>query len=61
MSIINQGAFFSPYYLFDLLGRQHALTGRCSSARFFMTVMQRVFQQRRAAFQTQVQEALGQG
>jgi type I restriction-modification system DNA methylase subunit len=22
--IINQGAFFSPYYLFDLLGRQHA-------------------------------------
>lgn len=23
-AIINQGAFFSPYYLFDLLGRQHA-------------------------------------
>ncbi|MFP4440914.1 MAG: Eco57I restriction-modification methylase domain-containing protein, partial [Chloroflexaceae bacterium] len=22
--IINQGAFFSPYYLFDLLGRRHA-------------------------------------
>jgi hypothetical protein len=22
--IVNQGAFFSPYYLFDLLGRQHA-------------------------------------
>ena len=22
--IINQGAFFSPYYLFDLLARQHA-------------------------------------
>lgn len=23
-AIINQGAFFSPYYLFDVLGRQHA-------------------------------------
>ena len=23
-AIVNQGAFFSPYYLFDLLGRQHA-------------------------------------
>src|SRR6266511_2403359 len=22
-AIINQGAFFSPYYLFDVLGRQH--------------------------------------
>ncbi len=23
-AIVNQGAFFSPYYLFDVLGRQHA-------------------------------------
>ena len=22
--IVNQGAFFSPYHLFDLLARQHA-------------------------------------